>query len=489
MSENILAPDNSIKPLVNSLNVAIFQCEPTIDGKITFINQSGTNLLGYNSPEEVLGTPLCNHFAEPQYCADWLSEHEKSNELIDFNVQFKGKDGKVHNVGITSSLLTDDKGNKVRIDGAIRDIHLSKKEQLENDIVLNVNKILISNLDMRKVYHRICGELRKIIDWDRVAITLLEDKGDAVINFALTKGAYKEEGKLASKMSEEKHYALRGSILEEILRTGEPHIVKDTISSVMETDKIYAASGVRSRLGYPLKFKGKIIGSINFGSAKVDYYGKEHISLLEKVAPSLAFGIENTEKTDERLENEVIANINKIMVSNLNIKEVDHLICEELNKIIEWERVSITLLEGKGDVVLNTVLTRGKGKKGELVKMLPEKSRYPLIGSVLEKVMATGKPFFVKDTSLGLVETDKVYAKDGIMSRLSYPLEYKNKIIGSINFGCAKLDYFDKQHTKLLEKIAPSLAFGIENSKLYERATKAEKEFKDLSQTFDSPWG
>lgn len=489
MNHNLLSPDNSIKPLVNSLNMAIFQCEPTIDGKITFINQSGANLLGYSSPEDALGIPLCNHFAEPQDCADWLTEHEKSNELIDFNVQFKEKDGKVHTVGITSSLLTDDKGNKIRIDGAVRDIHLSKKEQLEKDIVLNVNKILISNFDMRKVYHRICGELRKIIDWDRVAITLLEDKGDAVVNFALTKGAYKEEGRLASKMSEAKHYALHGSILEEIVRTGDPYIVKDTISSVMETDKIYAASGIRSRLGYPLKFKGKIIGSINFGCAKVNYYGDEHISLLEKVAPSLAFGIENTEKLDERLENEVIANINKIMVSNLNMKEVDHLIYDELYKIIEWDRVSITLLEGKGDVVVNSVLTRGKGKKGKLVKMHPVKSRFPVIGSILEKVIASEKPFVVKDTSLGLIETDKVYAKDGIMSRLAYPLEYKNKIIGSINFGCAKLNYFDKQHIKLLDKIAHSLAFGIENSKLYERATKAEKEFKDLSQTFDSPWG
>ncbi len=485
----MLKPDDSIKPIVHSLNMPIFQCEPTEEGKITFINLPGANILGYSAAEDVIGIPLRSHFEKHDDYKSWLNDHVDTGVQTDFEASCKKSDGQMHLIGITSRMVKDDEGKKVRIDGAIRDIHTSRKGQITKDVIANVNKIMLSNIDMRKVYHLICGELRKIIEWDRVAITLLEEKGDAVINFALTKGAYKSEGTLAKKMSEEKHYALRGSILEEIVESGKPYIVKDTLESAKETDKIYASSDIRSRLGYPLEFKGKIIGSINFGCAKVDYYGDEHIRLLEKIAPSLAFGVENAEKLDERLENEVIANINRIMVSNLNMKEVDHIICDELRKIIEWDRVSITLLENKGDVVISFALSRGKGAKGGLQKIMPEKTRYPLIGSILEKVTNSGKPFFVNDTSKSEVVTDKFYAKEGIKSRLAYPLEYKNKIIGSINFGCSTTNYYDNSHIKLLEKIAPSLAFGIENTKLYERATKAEKEYKDLSQTVDSPWG
>ncbi|MGR3176746.1 MAG: GAF domain-containing protein [Candidatus Anammoxibacter sp.] len=485
----MVKPDDSIMPLIHSLNTAIFQCDPEIDGKITFINHSGAKILGYSTPEDVIGASLRDYFEKPADYKIWLDCHEDTDTQSDFEIFCKQSDGKRHLIGITSNLVKDDDGKKVRIDGVIRDIHSSKKGQVIKGVISNINEILLSDIDMRKVYHLICGELRKIIEWDRVAITLLEEKGDAVVNFALTKGEYKSEGTLAKKMSEEKHYALRGSILEEIVRTGKPYIVKDTIASAMETDKIYASSGIRSRLGYPLKFKGKIIGSINFGCAKVDYYGEEHIRLLEKIAPSLAFGVENTEKLDERLENEIISNINKTLVSNINMKEVDHIICDELGKIIEWDRVSITSLENKGEVVINFVLTKGKGEKGGLQKTMPEKSHLPLIGSMLEIVVKTGKPCIVKDTGENVTDTDKFYAKEGIRSRLGYPLEYKNKIIGSINFGCSKINYYDKDHIKLLEKIAPSLAFGIENTKLYERATKAEKEYKDLSQTFDSPWG
>ncbi len=486
MEINLLKPNDSVKPLVDSLKIAIFQCEPTEDCKIIFINSAGAKILGYNNQADVIGVSMKSHFADTNDFAQWFASNKDSSGDAEFDVQCKTMDGRIHLVGITSSLVTDTSGKTVRIDGVIRDMHVNKKEELEKDIVSNINKILVSNLDIRNVYHNICDELRRMIEWDRVSIVLLEDKGDGVVNFALTKDEYKDSGILTKKMAEEKHFKLRGSLLDEIVKTGKPYIVKDTVSSRGETDAIYAASGIRSRLGFPLEFKGKIIGSINFGCKSPDYYGEDHISLLEKIAPSLAFGVENTEKLDEKLENEVVGNINKILVSNLNLNEVDHFIFDELSKLMEWDRVSVVLLENKSDVVINFAITK---TKGALSKKMPEKSHFPLIGSILEKVLETGDAVIIGDTSQGTTDTDKIYDKDGIKSRMAYPLKYKDSIMGSINFGCIKLNYYEKKHTKLLEKLAPSIAFGIKNSMLYERASKAEKEFKDLSETFDSPWG
>ncbi len=491
MNENLSVPDDKIKPLVHSLNIGVLQCETGAEGKITFINQTAAEILAFSPSEDVSNLLLRDYFENPDDYSEWMQNHTESNPKFESNIQCKKKDGNIHTIKIISNLILDSEGKSIRIDCALEDVHLSKKEELEKDIVSNINRILISNLDMRKVYHLICGELQKMIKWDRVAITLLGDNNnDAVVNYTLTKRAFKESGRVSQKMSENRHIPLEGSILGEIVKSGEPYIVKDTLSSVMETDKVYGASGIRSRLGYPLSFKGKIIGSINFGYEHVDYYNDDHINLLSKIASSLAFGIENTEELDARLEHEVVANVNKILVSNLNMKEVDHVICDELGKIIEWDRVSITLLENKTEMEISFVLNKDKkGKKGALSKEMPEKSYYPLLGSVLEKVVKSGKPFIVEDTTKGETATDKIYAKDGLMSRLAYPLEFNNEIIGSINFGCSKPNYYGKDHLKLLEQIATSLAFGIENCKLYERATKAETEVKNLSETIDSPWG
>ncbi len=317
-SVNCPKPDNDVIPFIHSMDLAFFQCEPSDAGKITFINRTGASILGYDTIEEALEAPLRDHFLDHNDFEIWLKSHEKNAKQKDFETICKKKNSKMHTIGITSSLVTDAGGRKVRIDGFINDIHLTKKEELEKD---------------------------------------------------------------------------------------------------------------------------------------------------------------------------VIANINKILVSNINMKEVDHLICDQLYKIIEWDRVSIVLMENKGDVVVDFVIIKDKKHKSGLSKAMPERSHYPLIGSILEKVSQSGKPYIIPDTSLSKTDTDKVMAKEGIRSRLAYPLKYKEELIGSINFGYSEVNYYNEEHCKLLDKIGPFLAFGIENSKLYQRATKAEKEYKDLSQTFDSPWG
>lgn len=303
MDTDLLKPDDAIKPLVHSLKIGIFQCESIFKGKVTFINLTGASILGYMSPDEVLGNSLYDYFVEPQDYTNWFTELEQSGVQTDFETLCKRKDGKRHTIGITSSLVSDAKGKGVRIDGLIRDIHASKKGQLVKDVIANINNILVSNLNMRKVDHLICDELYKIIEWDRASITLIEDKGDVVVDFMLTRD-HKKKTALSKTLPEKSHYPLIGSIVEKVVRTGKPYIIRDTSIGEVDTDAMYAKEGIRSRLAYPLKFKNKVIGSINFGCSKLDYYGEEHIRLLEKIAPSLTFGIENTKLYERAIKAE-----------------------------------------------------------------------------------------------------------------------------------------------------------------------------------------
>lgn len=303
MDTDFLKPDDTIKPLVHSLKIGIFQCEPIFKGRITFINLAGASILGCTSPEELLNTYLCDYFVEPQDYTNWFTELEQAGIQTDFETLCKRKDGKKHIIGITSNLILDAKGKWVRIDGLIRDIHVSKKGQLVKDVIANINKILVSNLNMREVDHLICDELYKIIEWDRVSITLIEDRGDVVVDFMLTRD-HKKKMALSKTLPEKSHYPLIGSIVEKVIITGKPYIIRDTSIGEVATDAMYAKEGIRSRLAYPLKFKDKVIGSINFGCSKLDYYGEEHIRLLEKIAPSLTFGIENTKLYERAIKAE-----------------------------------------------------------------------------------------------------------------------------------------------------------------------------------------
>lgn len=81
--------DNNLVPLVHSLQIGIFQCEPTADGIITFANQSLAAILGYDSPCDILNThmPLSNFFANRDEYDCWLKRTEDLGVVNDFDVK------------------------------------------------------------------------------------------------------------------------------------------------------------------------------------------------------------------------------------------------------------------------------------------------------------------------------------------------------------------------------------------------------------------
>lgn len=345
----------------------------------------------------------------------------------------------------------------------------SYKQQKE--IIDNVNNILSTCSETEEIYRKICDELHKLINWDRVSIAIFEEASGIVTAFVLTKG-YK-----TTIFPEKRNYSYKGSILERIINTGEPVIIEDTKDGVLATDNIHFREGTRSRLAYPLKFKGKIVGCINFSSKKVCNFSKEQFQILSQIAPVLAFMVDNS------LEKEIIGNINDVLASSFEPEDLYHRICDELYKLINWDRVSIAVFDEVNGIVTAFVLT-----KGVKTKIFPEKRNYPYKGSILEKVTNTGEPVIIDDTYNNVLETDKILCKEGIRSRLAYPLRFKGSIIGSINFSSHKVNNFNKAQFEILSHIAPIMAFMVENTKLFMEASKYQKDYKELTKTIDAPW-
>ncbi|MCF6149327.1 MAG: PAS domain S-box protein [Candidatus Kuenenia sp.] len=155
------------------------------------------------------------------------------------------------------------------------------------------------------------NELSKTIDFDRLTITLITEDNALYEAFVVLSKTYEytdiKEGDL---------YLMKDSLMEKVVQTRSPVIVDDTANSQFATDTVLFKEGIRSRLGYPLVYKGcimkhqklfhidekkypiefkeRIIGSINFGSKRKGYYSKKHVDFVSKFAPQLAMAIENT---------------------------------------------------------------------------------------------------------------------------------------------------------------------------------------------------
>lgn len=339
------------------------------------------------------------------------------------------------------------------------------------DIIEIINNALATNMDLDDFYQLVCDQLHTIIDWDRVSIAIFEEASGIVTAFVLTKG-YKTR-----IFPEERNYAYKGSILEKIMETCKPVIVNDTSKNSLETDRIHYKEGTLSRLAYPLEFNGKVVGSINFSSKKRDTFNENHFEILRKITPTLAFLVDNN------LEREIIGNINNVIASDFKPDDLYQEVCDELYKLIDWDRVSIAIFKQASGIITAFMIT-----KGYKTKAFQEKRNYSYKGSILEKVMISEEPVIITDTADNILETDKIHYKEGIRSRMAYPLKFSGEIIGSINFSSKKVNNFTKKHYKILGQIAPILAFMVENNKLFMQASKCQKEYKELTKTIDTPW-
>lgn len=184
-----------------------------------------------------------------------------------------------------------------------------------------------------------------------------------------------------------------------------------------------------------------------------------------------------------KLRNEILNNINEVLTSRFEVEDVYRRICDELYKLIKWDRVSIALFEMDKGIVTAFVLS-----KGYKTEIFPERRNYPYRGSILERIMHTGKPIIIDDTSKGELETDKTHLKEGVRSRMAYPLKFRGEIIGSINFSSRKTNSFSEKHFEILAQITPILAIMVENTRLFMEATKCHREYRELTKTIDAPW-
>lgn len=120
--EELKESERHHRQLLNSLKEGIYQCEPTEDGVFTWINQAGAEILGYSSPEEVIGTRVRDVYVNPEDRKELIEKLEKEGVWRDFTSYCKRKNGERFISERTCNLVRDENGKPIRIEGVFRDI-------------------------------------------------------------------------------------------------------------------------------------------------------------------------------------------------------------------------------------------------------------------------------------------------------------------------------------------------------------------------------
>jgi PAS domain S-box-containing protein len=159
----------------------------------------------------------------------------------------------------------------------------------ENALLAQTGRIISSTLNIDDVYERFAQETRKLLDFDRMAINVIDQEA-GVFTFKYVSGAVQSGRPVPDVVP------LPGTQTEYVLQTGQTLVRSDVATDPrFRGDQNLLNSGMRSIMMAPLKSKGGTIGTLSLRSRRVGAYGPGEQSLIERLADQISGAIENAE--------------------------------------------------------------------------------------------------------------------------------------------------------------------------------------------------
>jgi len=171
----------------------------------------------------------------------------------------------------------------------------------ENAVIAEIGRIIGSTLDIDSIYGSFSQEVKKLISFDRIVISIINTEDQTFKNVYMA-------GEEVHERNVGKVHPLKGSGNAEMVRTRSTLLIqteefneyKDRFPGLLST----LEAGFRSIMNVPLFSKGEIIGGLLLRSRKPYAYTDEDVRLAERIGSQIAGAIANAQLYAERIQAE-----------------------------------------------------------------------------------------------------------------------------------------------------------------------------------------
>ncbi len=373
----------------------------------------------------------------------------------------------------------------------------------ENEVIAEIGRIISSSLDIGEVYERFAEEVHKLTPIDRITINIINHKDNTVTNAYVsgTELPHRKKGNI---------YPLAFTITDEVRRTRAGLLVnEENYRDYFDKFPGLALSlqaGFRSMMAIPLISKDEVIGVLQFRSTELNTYSDKDMKLAERVASQIAGAIANaqlflerkqaedalreSEKAARRLaqENELIAEIGRIISSTLNIEEVYERFAEKVREVIPFDRIAVNSVSMK-DYARTIRYVKGDSFSGNGVGEV-----ISLAGTRIEQVVRTKSSLLINNMNKeDMMKFPSVSSLQlGVQSMMVIPLISKDEVIGTLGIHSVMADAYSEKDLRLAERVGNQIAgavanaqFFLERNRAVEALQKSEETAKKLAQEND----
>ncbi len=470
--------DNLFKAETGEIHKALIENIPSaiivsdLKGKITCCNEAALRLYCCKK-YEVLGKDMgtfLNPFSKNSF-SFFLKKLKKHASWKDTSIGLR-KDGSRLQQEFTLALLKDNDNKPTGIVATLADTTDRVRKELCVEVLQNINKAIVSSLNLERIIKTFAKELRKIVDFDGLALTLFEK----------AKGQQSQEHYIYP-LSWKK---LLNGIMERFDFSSVKIPKRALCTSVLEGSALAQrlhSEGIGSYLLYPVNYLGETVGILLLCSKKKERFRRmEEREILTQLTPQVTLAIQN-------------AKIHINLKKHLRLLQQLCFITFELTKEIESaDQLFQKITKGAASLFNNgkaLLCLANWGPKPQAV------SYHGLSQEFIEQFLHIGHktcpcdlvctqehPVYLstvsteRDATRGTIQT--LLKEEGLEGWLSVPIKGKAENIGYINLFFNENFTPDNFYLKLMEMFAYEAAVAIRNAQLYKKLRESEELYKEL---------
>ena len=165
----------------------------------------------------------------------------------------------------------------------------------EMAVIAEIGRLIGSTLDIDEVYEHFAVETRKLILFDRLAVSLCNLQKNTI------RVTYVSGSSISNRKRGDSH-SIAGTFSEEIIHTQTSRLFQP--ESIDEIDEILARfpslsatfqAGLLSLMSIPLVYRDEAIGILHFRSKKPNAYTKRDLRLAERIGAQIAGAVANAQ--------------------------------------------------------------------------------------------------------------------------------------------------------------------------------------------------
>ena len=200
-------------------------------------------------------------------------------------------------------------------------------------VLNNIARIISSSLQIEEVFDSFAAEMAKLISFDRLSVTILDDSGSYLRIFA-------SGSRVDSGWGMESIIPVVGTGPGWVVLNERPFIHEDTRErQQFIEDEIFYEDGIRSYIILPLESRGKLVGTFGLGSRQPGTYSKGDLTLLGQLSKQISVAIENVKLYQQTKENSILDDVSSLF----NFRYFHQALDREL-KLVARHRSRLSLI-------------------------------------------------------------------------------------------------------------------------------------------------